>query len=38
MKHNNAEIRKWLDGCGLVLGKLLFTPDGRFRFPVPPEH
>lgn len=38
MKHNNAEIKKWLDEYGLVLGGLLFMPDGRFRFPVPSRH
>jgi hypothetical protein len=33
MKTNNAAIKKWLDECGRVLGKLLFTEGGAFWSP-----
>jgi hypothetical protein len=36
MMRNNASIRKWLDECGISLGRLLFAENGTFRLPSPP--
>jgi hypothetical protein len=33
MTYQNEELKKWLNECGRVLGKLLFEKGGEFRFP-----
>ena len=36
MKDTTKELEKWLNEVGVILGKLLFSETGEFRFPSPP--